>query len=599
MGLFTRAFAPRASIPFASGVVQHAPTFGSAPPAYPSATVRAFTTNEIVSAGINLLATSAAEPQIIGRRWRQNRPQIRNEMRQLAAVGLTNGPGRKAIDAAMVRNGFWEEVDGHPLVKLLNHPNPYTSRGQFWAQIVVDYYLSGNAYILKARYKEGLLGGAVGELWRLRPDRVKPVPGDMMAGEQFVRAYEYTAGATKPITVPASDIMHFKTRSALDPYSGVSPLVSVLDRLAVDQNMRTFLRTFYERGGAGVGAVLNFKGSSKMEQEQKDDIRSRFERMFRGGQYGVLVSTADDVQYTPFGLDRGLRDALPKEIDALIEARVAMVLGIPGSILGLLIGYESSSYANKRQDWQVFWDITMAPLLSDFDDVLNLSLVPEFGGVDEVLFDLSDIRALQEDVDLLQDRARKNVAARVWTMEEGRQRTGVGDLLAADHFIMPDGSLIKVGEIDSEQGVPAGDVQTFALNGAQIASLLTVIQEVTAKTLAPETAKAILKVSFPSLGDDEIAELIDTAASFEPSGDIAAGQNRLVARVASMIAAPAEPMRLTVGRPRLDDDPAARAIYEEALVLKERYPNLTWGQVSARVGIDERTLRKYRTRFDP
>jgi hypothetical protein len=35
---------------------------------------RAFTRNEIVNAAIRLLATSAAEPQIIGRRWRRAKP---------------------------------------------------------------------------------------------------------------------------------------------------------------------------------------------------------------------------------------------------------------------------------------------------------------------------------------------------------------------------------------------------------------------------------------------------------------------------------------------------------------------------------------------
>jgi hypothetical protein len=55
---------------------------------------------------------------------------------------------------------------------------------------------------------------------------------------------------------------------------------------------------------------------------------------------------------------------LPADIDAQQEARTAIVFRIPSSIIGLRIGYESSSYANKRQDWQVFWDLTMTPLLS-------------------------------------------------------------------------------------------------------------------------------------------------------------------------------------------------------------------------------------------
>lgn len=63
---------------------------------------------------------------------------------------------------------------------------------------------------------------------------------------------------------------------------------------------------------------------------------------------------------------------------------------------------------------------------------------------------------------------------------------------------------------------PQEDVQAAALNGAQIASLLTIIQQVTAKQLSPETAKEVLRVSFPSLDDAQISKLIDSAAAFEP-----------------------------------------------------------------------------------
>lgn len=117
-----------------------------------------------------------------------------------------------------------------------------------------------------------------------------------------------------------------------------------------------------------------------------------------------------------------------------------MVFRIPGSIVGLKIGYESSSYANKRQDWQVFWDLTMTPLLSDMDDTLNLSLVPEFGGIDDLCFDLGDIRALQEDVDKIQERHRKNLAAGLEFWEEARDAIGLdpqgkGTLLMPSNYV--------------------------------------------------------------------------------------------------------------------------------------------------------------------
>jgi len=532
MGVLTRAFRPQALGIGTGGSVGVLDILrGGSPAATFQQTTRAYKNNEIVSSALDLLSTSTGEPQLIGRRWRRNRAQskaesgaaIRAEMRRLNAFGVKNRVGALTADAVMVRNGFWEEVDGHPLVKLLNNPNPWRSRAQFWSEVCLDRYLAGNAYILKARYVGGLLDGAVGELYRLRPDRVDPIPGNMEAGEPFLKGYAYRIDAQTTRVVPVSDIIHIRANDPLDPYRGLSPVASILERVNIDQYMRTFLSTFYARGGASVGAIINVKG--KMDQPLKDDIRTRFRRMFGGGQYDILVSNAEDLTYTPLGLDRGLRDALPKEIDAVTEARIAMKLGIPGSILGLLIGYESSSYANKRQDWQVFWDITMAPLLSDFDDVLNMSLTPEFGGIDEVAFDLSDIRALQEDSEALKESARKDWMAGVAGFHE--TRTAIG---------LP-----------------------------------------------------------PDPDQDEIFA-VPRASDYVPTSRLAEEQH-----TPGPVAPPGAPTALLeaprFGRLRIEDDPAAHAIYEEAVQLRQRFPHLTWAQIAARVATSERTLREYRRRF--
>lgn len=389
---------------------------------------RAYQTNEIVYAAVKLLATSAAEPHIIGKRLRRDKAQIRAQSKLWRSLGVSNRAGAKTVDAMLVMNKYVEEVTNHPLVTLLNNPNPFTSRGQLWASVVMDLQLAGNAYLLKAR---GQFGN-VAELWRLRPDRVRIIPSKT----NYIEAFEYTVGQ-ETIKFPAGDIIHFKDPNPLDDYYGQPPLMAAMDWVSIEHYQSSFLRTFYEKGGTGPGSVLTVK--SKMLPEAKEEIRDRFRRTFGGsnGFHEMLILDNTDSSYTQMGLDRGLRDALPKEIEAMSSSRITMVFGIPGSIIGLLIGYESSSYANKRADWQVLWDIKMTPLMSDLDDALNLYLVPEFAGVDEVCFDLSDIRALQEDEDALQERARKNFQVGLWSWEETRAATGVTPNPTEGTFFIP------------------------------------------------------------------------------------------------------------------------------------------------------------------
>ena len=402
--------------------------------------------NEIVYSCIELLASSAGEPIITGRRHRRNKAQSR------AAETIMRSNGLRATNARLVRNGFVEDLPDHPLVQLLNNPNPFMSRGQLWGTVVMDKSLAGNSYLLKVR-----AGGPVTmplELWRLRPDKVKIIPGD-----GHVKAYEYDRGGDGRrdiVTYPANDIIHFKERNPLDEFYGMPPLLPVSGRIDIDGYMTSFLRTFFERGGTGPGSILSVK--NRLTEDQKDEIRTRARRQFGGtsGFHEWLVLDQTESSYTQLGLDRGLRDALPKELDAMSEARIAMIFGIPGSILGLLIGYESSSYANKRQDWQTLWDVTMAPMLSDMDDVLNLSLVPEFPRIDEVLFDMDDIKALQEDVDAIQERERKNFLAGATSFQEFRDAIGYDpDVKEGIFYISTGTETLQFKELGSKPDAPA------------------------------------------------------------------------------------------------------------------------------------------------
>lgn len=404
--------------------------------------------NEIVYAAIELLASSAGEPHICGRRWRRNSPGQRNPRAEIrSAVSLMQARGVPQPNRRLALNGYVEELPDHPLVEMLNAPNPFLSRGQFYGTAVMDRYLAGNFYAVKAR-SEQFPNAFPLELWRMRPDRVKIIPGS-----RGPEAYEYRAG-TVTTRFDAKDVLHWKTRNPYDDFYGMPPLMPLMGRLDIDWYMQAFLRGFYESGGSGPGSILTVK--QRLTQEAKEEVRDRFKRRFGmpAGAFELMILDQAESSYQQLGLNRGLRDALPKELDAVSEARIAMVFGIPGSILGLLIGYESSSYANKKADWQVFWDITMTPLLSDLDDVLNLSLTPEFSGIDEVYFDLDDIKALQEDVDKVQDRERKNFQAGLISLEEARDAIGRDPDIDEGLFFVPSNYEVKPFEELGEEPDP-------------------------------------------------------------------------------------------------------------------------------------------------
>lgn len=79
----------------------------------------------------------------------------------------------------------------------------------------------------------------------------------------------------------------------------------------------------------------------------------------------------------------------------------------------------------------------------------------------------------------------------------------------------PDGSPAP-GQIPGQQGGRGGEeVQALALNGTQISSLLDLLKQVTDNQIAPETAKALIRAAFPSLAEELINTMVDSAEKFE------------------------------------------------------------------------------------
>ncbi len=60
------------------------------------------------------------------------------------------------------------------------------------------------------------------------------------------------------------------------------------------------------------------------------------------------------------------------------------------------------------------------------------------------------------------------------------------------------------------------EVQDTGLNGAQVSSITEIVKDVTTGALPPESAKAMIRASFPTLGDQVINDMIDPAAAHTP-----------------------------------------------------------------------------------
>lgn len=334
--------------------------------------------NELVYACIEELSTSAAEPSM----------QVR-------------------------RRGEWRK-EGEPVLDLLNRPNPFMDRFEFWATVIMHRSIAGNAYALKVRSGSG----RPVELWLMRPDRVKVIPSKA----NYIARYEYDTG-DGAVAIPVEDVIHFKTRNPIDQFYGMPPLMAAAARVDIDNYMRDFVKKYFQSAGVPAG-LLNVKGN--LEPGSKDEIKNRWRNDYGGpsGWHNLLIIDQNEASFTPMTSNLGAGGLVVPELDQVNEARIAMVFGVPLTIIGARLGVASSSYANKRSDRESFWDEHLAPLYKELQGRLNLSLRNDFPGIEEIAFDLSDVRALQEDMDKIHARLRSDLNAGGITIEEFRLATG-------------------------------------------------------------------------------------------------------------------------------------------------------------------------------
>src|SRR5579875_127127 len=135
--------------------------------------------NAVVYRAINLIATGCA-----GIPW---------------VLYQRKGPNRRGL-----------EIDQHPLLDLMQKPNPTQGWGKFFEAYVAYLYIAGNSYVWANRPQKT---GAPLELWTLRPDRMRIVPD----AKQFVGGYSYEVnGQTQPFAKEV--VLHTKTFAPLDDW---------------------------------------------------------------------------------------------------------------------------------------------------------------------------------------------------------------------------------------------------------------------------------------------------------------------------------------------------------------------------------------------
>ena len=318
------------------------------------------------------------------------------------------------------------ELDLHPLLDLLARPNPRQDGASLLETISAHLLLAGNAYIEAVSLAEGASTN-VRELYALRPDRMRVVPGP----DGWPQAYEYTvAGSTVRFEQSAAlpPILHLTFFHPVDDYYGLAPLEAAACALDTHNAAAKWNKALLDNAARPSGALV-FDGPDGMvlSDQQYERLRRELDRQFQG------TGNAGRPMVLEGGLDWKAMSLSPKDMD-FMEAKhaaareIALAFGVPPMLLAIP---GDNTYSNYQEASRVFWRQTVLPLAGRVASALAQWLQPAFGNGLMLAVDTDRIEALTPDRAALWERVSK---APFLTVNEKRAAVGYGAVAGGDTF---------------------------------------------------------------------------------------------------------------------------------------------------------------------
>jgi HK97 family phage portal protein len=307
------------------------------------------------------------------------------------------------------------EIDDHPLLKLLEKPNPRQSGADLLETLTGHLLLAGNAYA-----EAVALDGELRELFALRPDRMSVVPDS----SGWPAAYEYAAnGRVVRFTQDGEGIppiLHIAQFHPLDDHYGFAPLEAAQTSLDLHNQASAWNKALLDNAARPSGALVykNDNGSN-LSEEQFERLRDELAANFSGaGNAGRPLLLEGGLSWQSMSLS-------PKDMDFLelkhgAAREIALAFGVPPMLLGIP---GDNTYSNYREANLAFWRQTVLPLAGRIASALGGWLAPQWEEGLRLGFDHDAVEALSLEREALWRRVNE---ADFLTPDEKREAVGYG-----------------------------------------------------------------------------------------------------------------------------------------------------------------------------
>ena len=344
---------------------------------------------------------------------------IKNVIANRSVAMIANGAASVPWVLKRKINGEAVKVEKHPILDILNRPNPSASGSEFLENLYSYRLISGNAYIQAVKDASGRLQ----ELFLLRPDRVAVIAGKggIPQGYRYSLGQKYKDFPVDRLT-GKSDILHIKKFHPLSDWYGLSAIEAAAYSIDQHNEASTWNQSLLQNGARPSGALIVRSGTNNdgeyLSEEQYLRIKSQLDEFNTG------ASNAGKPILLEGGLEWREMSISPKDMDFIntknSAARdIALAFGVPPQLLGIV---GDSTYNNMAEARLSLWEQTILPMVENMASNLNNWLIPMFDENLEISPNIDTISALAPRRQITWDRVK---GAEFLSNEEKKELVGL------------------------------------------------------------------------------------------------------------------------------------------------------------------------------
>jgi len=263
-----------------------------------------------------------------------------------------------------------KEIETHPVLNLLDRPNPNMAGHKFWKLASMYRDVTGECWIRKT--SNGAVfskNQKVSRLDLLIPHNVTKVfntKKDDIIGVQ----YTHLDGSVEDI--PMEELIYWNHPSLINPLEGMSLLMAGL-RSIMTENQLIELQNKIAHNGGKLDGVFRFKNDN-LTKEQMVNLKASFKESVKDAK-----ENTDNILFVGGGGEYQNIALNPNEIGYLDSRKLfaddmVVITGVPRAILGVTSG---ETFSNAEIAVKIFLRETVKPIVDELANLLDWHLVPD------------------------------------------------------------------------------------------------------------------------------------------------------------------------------------------------------------------------------